>query len=109
MKEQIPSRTNYDLADFSGRKAIDTNFHCTLPSKKKLAKTSKTGLKLDQKLLLIPSPERTGYRKSYLAGRLNCTNSFFSYPLTCAAPSWVLVDLCDYKGYYNLAIAWDPC
>ena len=33
--------------------------------------TSKTGLKLDQKLLLIPSPERSGYRKSYLAGRLN--------------------------------------
>ena len=31
--------------------------HCTLPRKKKLAKTSKTGLKLDQKLLLIPSPE----------------------------------------------------
>ena len=34
------------------------------------AKTSKTGLKLHQKLLLIPSPERTGYRKRYLAGRL---------------------------------------
>ena len=50
------------------------NFHprkqSTLPRKKKLAKTSKTGLKLDQKLLLIPSPERTGYRKSYLARRL---------------------------------------
>ena len=38
--------------------------------KKKLAKTSKTGLKLHQKLLLIPSPERTGYRKSYLDGLL---------------------------------------
>ena len=35
-----------------------------------MAKTSKTGPKLHQKLLLIPSPELTGYRKSYLAGLL---------------------------------------
>ena len=38
--------------------------------KKRLAKTSKTCLKLLQKLLLVPSLERTGYRKSYLAWRL---------------------------------------
>ena len=51
----------------------DEPFHTT--KKKKLAKTSKTGLKLHQKLLLIRSPERTDYRKSYLARRLKVHNA----------------------------------
>ena len=72
MKELIPSRSNYDLADLSGHKGIDTIFWRATSQykKKKLAETSKTGLKLHPKLLLVPSPERTGYRKSYLAGLL---------------------------------------
>ena len=52
-----------ELIRFSDEPLHNTNFF--------LAKTSKPGLKLHQKLLLIPSPERTGYRKSYLAGRLS--------------------------------------
>ena len=42
----------------------------SMKKRKRLAKTSKTGLKLHQKLLPFPSPEQseqTGYRKSYLA------------------------------------------
>ena len=93
MKELIPSRSDHDLADFSGRKGIDTIFWratFTIP-KKKLAKTSKTGLKLHQKLLLIPSPERTGYRKSYLAWQLRQHWVWMPFLLPCTfkfQPSW---------------------
>ena len=68
MKELMPSRSNYDLADFSGLKGIYKIWASFLTShfriQKKLAKTSKTGLKLYQKLLPFPSPDRTGYRKT---------------------------------------------
>ena len=76
-------RTQRNWYDF-----LTSHFHNT--KKRKLAKTSKTGLKLHQKLLLIPSPERTGYRKSYLAGRLKAKDNIKYYVL-CA---------CVYARFY---------
>ena len=77
MKELIQSRLeNQDLIMIlqisAGAKEFiqfsDEPLHNT--KKKRLANTSKTGLKLHQKLFLIPSSELTGYRKSYLTGLL---------------------------------------